>query len=163
MPSAKHLKPLPPPGSGLVVQAVYFFALSGLEFSTPLDLHKRAVSRVGPRPPRRMIEAALPRQFADLCVRHVLVDVRQPFRFRILGPDTLWAPEVRDTGLGRNTGARQCDDSPRFVYPPADDVDVLTHEFLVTTFGLRQTLGRSDQLLAYHRLCVLTMDLPLVF
>src|SRR5947208_14960559 len=163
MQGAMHLNHFLRRVTGLLVQAVYILRYQSVQFSTPLDLHKRRVSRVWPRPPCRMIEAALPRQFADFCIGHVLVDVRQPFRFRILGPDTLWAPEVRDTGLGRNTGARQCDDSPRFVYPPADDVDVLTHEFLVNTFGLRQTLGRSDHLIAYHRLCLLTMDLPIVF
>src|SRR6266566_6453929 len=152
MQGAMHLNHFLRRVTSLLVQAVYVLRDQSVQLSAPLDLHKRAVSRVGPRPPRRMIEAALPRQFADLCIGHVLVDVRQPFRFRILGPDTLRAPEVRDTGLSRNTGARQCDDSPRFVHPPADNVDVLAHELLVTTFGVRQALGRSNQLLAYHRL-----------
>src|SRR5262245_38776248 len=132
--------------TGLLVKAVYILRDQSVQPSAPLDLHKRAVSRVRPRLPRRMIEAAVPRQLADLCIGHVLVDVRQPLRFRIPGPDTLRAAEVRDTGLCRNTGARQCDDSRGFVDPPADNLDVLAHEFLVSTFGVRQALGRSNQL-----------------
>src|SRR5690348_17895802 len=83
----------------------------GEKFAAPLELDKRAVSRVRFRRPSRMMQAALPGELPHLRIGHVVPNVRETLGFRISGPDALWPPKVRNAGLGGNAGAGQSHDA----------------------------------------------------
>jgi hypothetical protein len=56
--------------------------------------------------PRRMLEAALPRQLPDLRIRHVVMDVGEPLRFGIFRPKALRPAEIRNARFGGDPGPR---------------------------------------------------------
>src|SRR6266513_3250467 len=65
--------------------------------------------------PGRMLCAALPRELADLRIRHVVMDVRELLGLWVLRPDALRSAEIRNAGFGGNTGASQHDDARRLI------------------------------------------------
>ena len=61
-----------------------------------LQLDERMMARIWPRRPGGMLETPAPGQLSHLGISHVVMNVRQPFCFRIARPDALWTAEVGD-------------------------------------------------------------------
>src|SRR6059036_1821865 len=77
------------------MQAVDILRDQRVQFSAPFELHEGSMPGVGRGMPRGMIDTALPRELADLGIRHVVMNVGEPFSFRVLGPHALRTAEIR--------------------------------------------------------------------
>src|SRR5262245_52563890 len=98
------------------------------------ELHQRSMAGVRLRRPRRMFKPRLPCGFPHFTISHVVMNVRQLFRRRITGPQTLWTSEIGNAGVGGDPGSRQHDDAFGVVDPLAYLMKI--HRVLSRTFLL---------------------------
>src|SRR5258705_12442969 len=113
--------------AGALVQTVNVLGDEPVQPAALFELHERAVTRIRSGGPRRMLEAALPRQLPDFRIRHVVMNVGEPLCLGILRPQTLRPAEIGDTRFGGDPGPRQHDDARGFVNPATRILNRVTH------------------------------------
>lgn len=113
--------------TGTLMQPVDVLRDQRVQFPAALELDQRQMSVVRLRAPGWMLQAALPREPANFRIGHVVVNVGKFFRFRIFRPQPLWAAEIRNSGLGRNAGARQRNHAGTVIDPPTNRLDTFGH------------------------------------
>ena len=109
--------------AGALMQSVDVLRDERVQPAAALEGDERMMAGVGRRAPGRVMEPALPREPANLGIRHVVGDVRQPFGLGVLRPEALRSAEVGDAGVRRDAGASQCDDARGRIDPVAYGVD----------------------------------------
>src|SRR5439155_13851374 len=90
-----------------LVQAVNILCNQRMQFPAPFERHERAMSGIWFRMPGGVIDAALPGEFADLGIRQVAMNIREPFSLGVLCPNALRTAEVGNAGFSRDTSAGQ--------------------------------------------------------
>src|SRR5262249_53719703 len=107
-----------------LVQAVDVLRDEREELASPLERHERAMTGVGRRRPRRMLEPGAPGRAADFGVGDIVMDVRELLGRGIGRPEPVGAPEIRDSRVSGYARSGQRDDAVRAVDPVANAIDV---------------------------------------
>src|SRR3989441_9605831 len=113
-----------------------------VELAPVLEGDEGAVAVVRFRLPGRRVEPALPRALPHLGVGDVVLQRRYLLGLRVLRPDALRPPEVRDARVGRDAGARERHHALGLVDPAPGRVDQRASSFATassTTVPLKKS------------------------